>query len=307
MPLVVRTRAVFSPRLARSFAHVLFCFRAFALLLLLFACACAPHEPELYGRAILLVDRGRFDEARQVLTARLSKHPEDVRARALLIRIHGVTGNLGAAQEEATRLSERLGPDNPRPFIELGHALELAHRYDEALELYDRAAEVAPRDPAGPREGGLRAAAWGEHELSRPRLEEAIRRAPRDPALWHALGVVCLGLAAVDDAEHAYRSGLVADPHALENRLGLATVALVRDDPAAALREYDLILAERPRFGDAALGRSWALLRLGRLAEAEKALVQAERSGGDRAVISRQRRALAAAKKHLGKPEATPH
>jgi len=268
-----------------------------------FASGCAPREPELYGKAILLVDRGRYEDAKRLLTERIREHPEDVRARGLLIRVHGVTGQLGAARNEAALLSERLGRSSPRPYIELGHAYELAHQYEEALSLYDQAAEVAPRDPAGPREGGLRAAAWGEHELARPRLEEAIRRSPRDPKLWHALGVVCLGLEAVDDAEHAYRSGLVADPHALENRLGLATVALIRDDPAEALREYDLILAERPRFGDAALGRSWALLRLGRLAEAEDAIGYAESNGGDRAVIARQRRALAAAKKHFGKLE----
>jgi tetratricopeptide (TPR) repeat protein len=278
----------------------------------LLALSCRPREPELYGKAILLVERGRYAEAQKLLTDRLREHPEDDRARGLLIRVHGVTGNLGLARDEAARLAERLGPSSPRPHIELGHALELAHRYDEALDLYDQAAEVAPRDAAGPREGGLRAAAWGEYELARPRLEEAIRRAPRDAALWHALGVVCLGLKAVDDAEHAYRSGLMADPHALENRVGLATVALLRDDPAEALREYDLILAERPGFGDAWLGRSWALLRLGRLAEAEEALAKAEQNRGDRAVIARQRRALAAAKKHLGvgnssnKPPPTP-
>lgn len=272
-----------------------------------FASGCAPRAPEFYGKAILLIDRGRYDEARGLLTERLRERPEDDRARGLLIRLHGVTGNLGAAESEAAKLAQRLGPQSPRPYIELGHAHELAHRYDEALGLYDQASEVAPRDPAGPREGGLRAAAWGEHELARPRLEEAVRRSPKDAALWHALGVVCLGLQAFDDAEHAYRSGLVADPHALENRVGLATIALVRDDPKEALREYDLILAERPRFGDAELGRSWALLRLGRLAEAEEAIAKAEKNGGDRAVIARQRRALAALKARLGKPTPSAH
>jgi tetratricopeptide (TPR) repeat protein len=283
--------------------------RSLAFLVLiatLWTVSCAPREPELYGKAILLVDRGRFDEAEKLLRERLREHPEDHHARGLLIRVHGARGDLGAARTEAARLAERLGPTSPTAYIELGHALELAHQYEEALGLYDQAAEVAPKDPAGPREGGLRAASWGEHELARPRLEEALRRAPRDASLWHALGVVCLGLEELDDAEHAYRSGLVADPHALQNRIGLATVAVVRDDPAEALREYDLILAERPRFGDAALGRSWALLRLGRLAEAEKALAEAEKNGGDRAVIARQRQALAAAKKHLGKPPSLP-
>src|SRR4030095_561442 len=103
---------------------------ALAITLALF-CGCAPREPELYGKAILLVDRGRFDEARRVLDERLKDHPEDAEARALLIRVHGVTGNLGGARDEAARLSERLGPASPRPYIELGHAFELAHRYDE--------------------------------------------------------------------------------------------------------------------------------------------------------------------------------
>jgi Flp pilus assembly protein TadD len=280
---------------------------SFAFLVLVATLSCAPREPELYGKAILLVDRGRFDEAERLLGERLRDHPEDSRARGLLIRLHGAKGDLGAARTEAGRLAQRVGPASPEPYIELGRALELAHHYEEALGLYDQAAEVAPRDPRGPREGGLRAASWGEHELARPRLEEALRRSPRDASLWHALGVVCLGLEELDDAEHAYRSGLMADPHALENRIGLATLAVVRDDPAEALREYDLILAERPRFGDASLGRSWALLRLGRLAEAEKALAQAETNGGDRAVIARQRKALAAAKKHLGKSQTLSH
>jgi Flp pilus assembly protein TadD len=277
----------------------------FATLVALFGCA--PRAPEFYGKAILLIDRGRHDEARALLTERLREHPDDDRARGLLIRLHGVTGNLGAAESEAAKLAKRLGPSSPRPYIELGHAHELAHQYDEALGLYDEAAAVAPRDPEGPREGGLRTAAWGEYELSRPRLEEAIRRSPRNATLWHALGVVCLGLKELDDAEHAYRSGLVADPHALENRVGLATIALIRDDPKEALREYELILHERPGFGDAELGRAWALLRLGRLAEAEEAIAKAEKNGGDRAVIARQRRALAALKAHLGKTPKSAH
>jgi len=254
--------------------------------------SCAPREPELYGKAILLVDRGRFDEAEKLLRERLREHPEDHRARGLLIRVHGARGDLGAARTEAARLAERLGPTSPTAYIELGHALELAHQYEEALGLYDQAAEVAPKDPAGPREGGLRAASWGEHELARPRLEEALRRAPRDASLWHALGVVCLGLEELDDAEHAYRSGLVADPHALENRIGLATTAFVRKDPASALREYETILAERPSFADAELGRSWALIELGRFDEAERALASARALGASPAVITRQRRVL---------------
>jgi Flp pilus assembly protein TadD len=257
-----------------------------------FACAAAVGGSESIGGAVLLVDKGRYAEARALLEARLTKAPADLAARRLLIRVHGFRGDLGAARTQAEQLAALLGANDPLPWIELGHALELAHRYDEALALYDRAADVAPRNPAGPRAGGLRAARWGEQELARPRLEEALRRAPRDAGTWHALGVVLLELGELSGAERAYRSGLMADPRALENRVGLATLALVRGDARAALREYETILAERPRFGDAELGRAWALAELGRFADAEQALTEAERLGADRAIVMRQRQAL---------------
>jgi Flp pilus assembly protein TadD len=174
----------------------------------------------------------------------------------------------------------------------MGHAYELNHRYDEALSMYDRAAEVAPKEPAGPREGGLRAARWGEVELAEPRLTEAVRRAPKDAEAWHALGVVRLKLGDVPGAEKAYRAGLAADGSALENRVGLATVAVMRDDAPAALRHYDALIKARPRFGDAHLGRSWALLRLGRFDEAEESLGDAERLGASPRAVGAQRRLL---------------
>ncbi len=181
--------------------------------------------------------------------------------------------------------------------MELGYALELAHRYDEALTLYDRAAELAPRNPLGPKTGGMRAARWGERELARPRLEEALRRNSRDAEAWHALGLVCLGLGDHASAEQAYRSGLMADPRALENRVGLATLAFARSRPELALREYEAILAERPKQTDAMLGRSLALIQMGRFEEAESALSEAAERGADRDVIRKQREHLAASRR----------
>lgn len=261
------------------------------LLSFVFFAACA-REPSPIGRALLLSDKGNYAEARSLLEQRLAKVPGDAAARKLLIRIHGFTGDLGKAELEAERLSSQLGAGDPSPFVELGHAYELAHRYDEALALYDRAAELAPRVPLGPKTGGLRSARWGEHELARPRLEEALRRDPRDAEVWHALGLTCVALHDLDAAERAYRSGLRADPEALANYIGLATVALVRKDPAAALEAYDAVLARRPKFADAFLGRSFALISLGRLDEAEAALDEGARLGANRAVVARQRRVI---------------
>ncbi len=253
---------------------------------------CASGFSDARQNAALLADKGRYDEAAEVLRADIQKHPPAVEDRRLLIRVLALTGNLGAAQHEAEELGDVLGKASPVPWIEMGHAYELTHRYDQALAMYDRAADVAPQDEAGPREGGMRAARWGELELAKPRLEEALRRNPKDAAVWHALGLVRLRQGDSSGARQAYDSGLQADPGALENRVGLATLALKEHQPAEALRQYDAIIAARPRFADAQLGRSLALLELGRLDEAEQALDQAQRLGADSRVVSAQRRLL---------------
>jgi Flp pilus assembly protein TadD len=243
-------------------------------------------------RATLLVDKGRDEEASQLLLGYLQKHPEAIAERRLLIRVEASRGQLGRAQAQVALLEKQLGPHSPVPLVELGHALEMAHRYDEALEAYDQAAQLAPRDPLGPLTGGLRAARWGELELAEPRLREAVRRGPKDPAAWHALGLVQLSQGNLVGAEQAYHSGLLADPGALENRVGLATLALSRGDLAAALVQYDAIAQLRPKLPDAQLGRSFALMGLGRFEDARHALDEAERLGGDPRVVSAQRREL---------------
>lgn len=256
------------------------------------ACAGSGSASSPLPRASMLSDKGQTEEASQLLRRYLVDHPSAVAERRLLIRVEASRGQLGAAQAEVVALEKQLGPRSPIPLVELGHALELAHRYDEALDAFDRAALLAPRDPLGPLTGGLRTARWGELELAEPRLNEAVRRDPKNPVAWHALGLVRLKQGDLSGAEQAYRAGLLADPAALENRIGLATLALRRGDLSAALEQYDIIVAWRPHLADAQLGRSFALIGLGRFDEARRALDEAARLGGSPHVVAAQRREL---------------
>jgi tetratricopeptide (TPR) repeat protein len=120
-----------------------------------------------------------------------------------------------------------------------------------------------------------------------------VRRDPKNPVAWHALGLVQLSQGNLTGAEQAYRAGLLADPAALENRIGLATLALRRGDLSAALGHYDAIIARRPKLADAQLGRSFALIGLGRFDDASLALDEAARLGASPRVIAAQRRELA--------------
>lgn len=259
-----------------------------AVLLLVSGCAHA----SAVDRAQSLVRQHKEEEAVATLRADLAVHPDDVRARKLLVRLLGFTGDMPGARRETEELARWVGGDDPAPYVELGHALELAHRYDEALEAYDQAAAAAPASPVGPREGGLRAARWGEAETARPRLEEAVRRGASDAETWHALGLVRLHLGDYDAAADAYRAGAAADPKAPESWLGLASVGVARGDAAGALDAYDHVLALRPRFAAAQLGRAWALAKLGRRDEAARAIDRAEELGAPAQNVARQRAQL---------------
>lgn len=248
--------------------------------------------PSVTQRAESLLRQDRGAEAIAILRERLRSDPRDIPARRLLVRALASEGEMVEARAEVEHLAERLPEDDPTPFIELGHALELSHRYDEALDAYDRASAVAPSSPEGPREGGLRCARWGEAEPAAARLEEAVRRGARDVETLHALGLVRLVLGDFDGAEQAYRQAAAADPRAADGWLGLATVAVARGDAAAALDAYDQLLVRRPQFAPAELGRAWALAKLGRRDEAKRALDRAEELGAPPANVARQRAAL---------------
>jgi tetratricopeptide (TPR) repeat protein len=262
-----------------------------AVLIAQLSLACQVRPPPL-ERANLLADHGRETEAIDLLEGHLASHPGDVAERRQLIRLYGRVGRIDQASAQTERLAEILPRASPIPFVELGYALELSHRFEEALAAYDRASEVAPREPLGPKSGGLRAAHWGELEQAEPRLEEAVRRAPLDAESWHGLGLVRVGLGKLEAARQAYVNGVRADPNALENHLGLATVALRMNQPEQALAEYDTLVAARPRFTAALLGKSWCLIVLERFDAAESVLEQAAAHGAAADSVTRQRLAI---------------
>jgi tetratricopeptide (TPR) repeat protein len=253
--------------------------------------SCRPPSP--LERAMALVRQRRDADAIALLRDETARHPEDPNVRKLLARLLASEGELEAAREQIAELAKRSAKDDPIPWIELGHAYELAHRFEDALAAYDAAADASPVSPAGPREGGMRSSRWGELEEARPRLEEAVRRGAHDAALWHALGLVRLHLRDYAAAAEAYRAGLRESPGAMENWLGLASVAVATSDFGGALAAYDALLARAPGYAPAHLGRAWALARLGRVGDAREALDRAAALGSDPAAVAKQRARLA--------------
>ena len=214
-------------------------------------------------------------------------HRQTPREHALL-RV--ARGDLSGGTAELEMLRDQA-PNDPIVWIDLGHAYELGHHYDRALDAYDHAADVAPKRPDGPREGGMRATAWGEYAAAKPRLEAAILRGDDDPETFHALGLVLLHLGDKEGARAAYTRGLAA-PLGDEDAtcvLGLATLAVLEEDPKTALRWYDELARRRPQNAGAQYGRAWALTQLGRFDDADGALAEAAALGGNPESIAKLR------------------
>ena len=244
-------------------------------------------KPDVLQRALSLSQH--HDEARAItlLRTHLQAHPDDLPPRRLLIRLLAAGSDVPAALKELDELARHVPKGDPTVGIERGHVLELAHRFDEALDAYDQAAASAPTDPRGPREGGLRSAHWGEAEDALPRLEEAQRRGANDAEYWHVLGAVRANLGDAAGALDAYRRVEVADPQRIEGRVGMATLALARRDHAAALVQYDWLVARRPHDPTFALAKAYCLARLGRVAAARAALQTAQELGAPGANVAK--------------------
>ena len=99
-----------------------------------------------------------------------------------------------------------------------------------------------------------------------------------------------------------YERGLAEDPRAIENLLGLASVAVVKGDAALALRRYDAILTRRPSYAPASLGRAWALGKLHKADAANLELDRALELGAAPATVAKLRARLA----HLDESSAKP-
>lgn len=252
--------------------------------------ACA--KPTAVQRALSALHQRDDARALSLLRARIAEDPNDLAARRLLLRVLASTSDVPAALREIDALAARLPPQDPSALLERGHVLELAHRFDEALDAYDAAASLAPADPRGPREGGIRAAHWGEAEEALPRLEEAHRRGADDADLWHALGAVRTKLGDRAGALDAYAQVSRVAPARIEGHLGRASVGLASGDHALALREYEILCAMRPRDATFALARAYNLARLGRRQEAAAALDKASELGASPTHVAKIRSLL---------------
>ncbi len=149
-----------------------------------------------------------------------------------------VAGACGGGRAAAP---ERRDPAaSTRAILVQAHEAERARRYDQARELYLRAAREAP-DRASQaiawRELGSALIFWGELDEAARALSRVVALQPNAVSAWHDLGIVRARLGDAAGGERAFRRAISLAPDEPRPRVALAAL-LVRQ------RRWDDALAE---------------------------------------------------------------
>ena len=199
----------------------------------------------LYDRSLILIERGRVDEAIQTLDEAL-----------------------------------RLDPDSPQLLTQRGIAYERAGRLDRAMTDYAAAIGV---DPAYPPALNNRAAMLGrrrEFDAAIADLEASVAADPKQPLAWRNLALAKIDSGRIDEAGSDLDIAAQLDPEDAETVRLLGLVQRHRKDYVRArqLFEEAIGLDSRNAAAHADLGRT--LLLMDRPKEAVAALQQALRYDG---------------------------
>ena len=119
-------------------------------------------------------------------------------------------------------------------------------------------------------EQGEALAEEGLVEEALTRFEQALETAPENPEVIEAVGRALLDLGRLEEAEASFTDALELDPEWVAPRMGLAVLAMRREEPFKAVHQLERAIEADPEFGEAyvELGRYYGLLQEPALARA---------------------------------------
>lgn len=221
----------------------------------------------MLARAAALHDEGRLQEAEQAVRQVLAQDTDNPDALNLFGSIAFRAGHPEAAAQVLTMAIQRA-PRLAEARINLGHALKVLGRTEEALKSYQAAVALGPKNPAAHYALGGGLIALSNFAAAETALREATRLDPKFAGAFNNLGHVLRQLKRPKDAEAAFRRAIALNPANAEWHLNLAlaigeqhriddTIGALKDalrlapDHFDALHAYGTLLVKARRFDDA--------------------------------------------------------
>ena len=175
----------------------------------------------------ILLQEGNADHARELLDRSLNRYPNHAELLFARVFVHDSAGDMASSEADLQRII-RLQPDNARALNHLGYMLaDRTDRYQEALELIERAIELEPDDPAI-----VDSLGWAQYKLGiLDQALENLRRAyavfPDHEVAAH-LGEVLWVLDRRTEAEQIWAEALAENP---ESEYVLPTMERLKGRP----------------------------------------------------------------------------
>ncbi len=175
----------------------------------------------------ILLQEGYPERAGELLDLSLNRYPNHADLLFARVFVHDTTGDMDSSEADLQQII-RMQPDNARALNHLGYMLaDRTERYQEALELIERAIAIEPEDPAI-----IDSLGWAQYKLGI--LDEALvnlRRAysafPDHEVAAH-LGEVLWALERREEAEQVWEEALAENP---ESEFVLPTMERLKGRP----------------------------------------------------------------------------
>jgi tetratricopeptide (TPR) repeat protein len=180
----------------------------------------------------------------------------------------------------------RLYPNDERALVLLGNSHFGAQRYAEAIELYERAAKIAPGFSQIYNQLGYSYRFLGQMDRAETAFRKYTEVLPDDPNPHDSYAELLLKLGRFDEAIRAYRKALSIRPDFVNSSYGIATALDLQGKGAEARKELDAALARAEDDGQrraALFARTVSYVYEGKFADAQaemaKQLALAEKIG----------------------------
>ena len=205
---------------------------------------------------------GRYDDAIKTALKAVDKDPLSAEAHAVLAEIYADRNNWNRALEEA-KTAVKLKADDALVQRNLGYVLERQGRHVEAIDAYNRAAQLAPKLGFSHIGAGNSHLARGEYEEALAQFQKAVAANPDNPVGYDALGH---GSALAGDSDRAIsvlRKAIEIDPTYGQAfaHLGRVYYTLLNWEKAIEYLEKAMALGVRNEEYFYQLGLSYAYLR----------------------------------------------